>query len=128
MKADYDFAIGRAIARVRRSWTTGAYSRHADGRSLRTGVGVSPASVDIVAALRLAAVDLGYDDAESEKLRDFVTEFLPHPWATDRVFGLEHFNDYEGRTLSEVIAVLEKAKEAAWAESRLPFPSVSNAA
>lgn len=129
MRDDYDFVIGRAVVRVRRSWTQGAYSRHIDGRPLQKAFGYQAQTVDIVGALYQSAHDLGYTETDADYLRDFVTLSLPLPYRSDPDYGLEHFNDAPGRTVAEVVAVLEQAKELVkWHVNPLPFPSVLNAA
>lgn len=100
---------------VERAWTQGAYCRLTDGGVLALSSKLHLQPERPIAYCLQGALDvtcLRYDQtlAESETLRELLVELIGlNPGKRSDEFALEHWNDAYGRTLDEVLQLIDAA-------------------
>ena len=124
----YSLVLGRARARVERSWTQGAYSRHVDGRALLSW-GIRTPYVDVAGALWQTCIEMELVEWDYENLRYLLTAHLPSPFNTDRSFGLERWNDLPTTTKEDAANLLFLTQadylRCGIVQSRFPFAPIA---
>ena len=91
---------------IRGGWTQGAYCRTRAGSACDTDAD-DIRRVDLSYALDAGCRCYGYP---IEQLREYVLSLLDEPYRSDP-WGLEHWNDQQWRSRTEVLLLLRRARE-----------------